>query len=290
LRAVELSSDLVTRYVDARQEAGAQNATINREVACLKRMYHLGLRTTPPKVYRVPAFPKLCENNVRKGFLEDSAYSRLVNASPELWFRTLLEVGRTYGWRKGELLHMRVREVDLLVRTLRLEPGTTKNKDGREVTMTDAVYMLLCECVARKQPDDFVFTREDGTPVRDFRKTWWRACVQARIGKMMCGHCSLPVLATKCGTCDSADQIRYQGLIFHDLRRTAARNLRRAGVAEGVIQKIGGWKTRSVFERYAIVTQTDVADAMRKLQSKDGHSFGHSDVLPDSPAKTLPAN
>jgi hypothetical protein len=63
---------------------------------------------------------------------------------------------------------MRVTEVDLLVRTLRLEPGTTKNKDGREVTMTDAVYMLLCECVARKQPDDFVFTREDGTPVRDF--------------------------------------------------------------------------------------------------------------------------
>jgi len=146
LRAVELSSDLVTRYVDTRQKGGAQNATINRELACLKRMYHLRLLTTPPKVYRVPAFPKLGENNVRKGFLEDSAYSRLVKASPELWFRTLLEVGRTYGWRKSELLHMRVTEVDLLVRTLRLEPGTTKNKDGREVTMTDAVYMLLCEC------------------------------------------------------------------------------------------------------------------------------------------------
>ena len=143
---------------------------------------------------------------------------------------------------------------------------------------------------ARKQPDDFVFTREDGTPVRDFRKTWWRACVQAGIGKMICGHCSLPVLTTKCGTCDSADQIRYQGLMFHDLRRTAARNLRRAGVAEGVIQKIGGWRTRSVFERYAIVTQTDVADAMKKLQSQDGHSLGHSDMLPDSHTRTLPAN
>jgi hypothetical protein len=56
-------------------------------------------------------------------------------------------------------------------------------------------------------------------------------------------------------------------LLFHDPRRTAARNLRRAGVAEGVIMKIGGWRTRSVFERYAIVTQSDVVDAILKLQN-----------------------
>jgi integrase len=289
LRAVEPSSDLLTRYVDTRQQVGAENATINRELACLKRMYHLGLRTTPPKVYRVPAFPKLSENNVRKGFLEDSAYSRLVKSCSELWFRTLLEIGRTYGWRKGELLHMRVKEVDLLARTLRLEPGTTKNRDGREVTMTDTVYALLCECVACKQQDEFVFTREDGTPVRDFRKTWWSACVRAGIGRMFCVPCSLPVLGTKCETCNSQD-LTYRGLIFHDLRRTAARNLRRAGVAEGIIQKIGGWKTRSVFERYAIVTQTDIADAMRMLQNRDGHSFGHSDTQTEASTRSVPSN
>ena len=61
-------------------------------------------------------------------------------------------------------------------------------------------------------------------------------------------------------------QAKYSGLIFHDLRRTAARNLRRAGIAEGAIMKIGGWKTRSVFERYAIVSRTDIVDAMKKLQ------------------------
>jgi integrase len=77
--------------------------------------------------------------------------------------------------------------------------------------------------------------------------------------------------------CESYD-LKYRGLIFHDLRRTAARNVRRAGVAEGAIQKIGGWRTRSVFERYAIVTQTDVADAMSKLESREnGHSFGHGE-------------
>ena len=68
--------------------------------------------------------------------------------------------------------------------------------------------------------------------------------------------------------------------IFHDLRRTAARNLRRAGAAEGVIMKIGGWKTRSVFERYAIVAQSDIADAVQKLENM--HRFDHSEQAPES--------
>jgi integrase len=74
-------------------------------------------------------------------------------------------------------------------------------------------------------------------------------------------------------------------LLFHDLRRTAARNLRRAGVPETVIMKIGGWRTRSVFERYAIVSRTDIADAMLKLQRSEkandkeiSHNIGHSNI------------
>ena len=75
--------------------------------------------------------------------------------------------------------------------------------------------------------------------MRDFRETWANACKAAGV----------------------------PGLLFHDLRRTAARNLRRAGIAEGVIMKIGGWRTRSVFERYAIVSQTDIAEALKKLEA-----------------------
>jgi hypothetical protein len=78
---------------------------------------------------------------------------------------------------------------------------------------------------------------------------------------MIYDDCSSSVTGKKCEACNS-ENLKYQGLIFHDLRRTAARNLRRAGVAEEVIQKIGGWRTRSVFERYAIVTQSDIMDAM----------------------------
>ena len=254
LRAIDVSSDLIARYVDKRQEQGAKNATINRELAALKRMFHLGHRTTPPKVNRIPAFPRLAEDNIRKGFLEDGQYEKLFGSCSETWFRAIVEVGRTYGWRVSELLHMRVSQVDLLARTIRLEPGTTKNRDGREVTMTKRVLELLKLCVFGKTAEAFVFTRSSGQPVRDFRGTWAKACEEAGV----------------------------PGLLFHDLRRTAARNLRRAGVAEGVIMKIGGWRTRSVFERYAIVSQADIAEAVGRLEIRDGHSHGHSEGTQDS--------
>jgi integrase len=239
LRAVQVTSELVAKYVDMRQSEGAQNATINREMAALKRMFRLGMYATPPKVLHLPKFPKLMEDNVRKGFLEDAQYSRLIDANPELWFRALVEMGRTYGWRISELLGLRVGQIDIEARTIRLDPGTTKNRDGREVTMTGPVHTLLSQCIADKTPEDAVFTWPDGRPVKNFRGAWANATKNAGV----------------------------PGLLFHDLRRTAARNLRRAGIAEGVIMKIGGWRTRSVFERYAIVSQTDIADALKKLES-----------------------
>ena len=71
---------------------------------------------TPAKVLRMPHFPHLRENNVRKGFLEDSQYRKLVEGA-ELWFRTIVECGRTYGWRISELLGMKVKQVDLMQRS-----------------------------------------------------------------------------------------------------------------------------------------------------------------------------
>ena len=238
LKAVDVTSDLISRYVDDRQKEGAASSTINRELAALKRMYRLGLASTPPKVYRVPSFPHLAENNVRTGFLEDGQHQELVKGS-DLWFRAMVEVGRTYGWRISELREMKVSQVNLLNRTIRLEPGTTKNGEGREVSMTKAVYDLLGGCISGKGADDYVFTRPDGKRVKDFREQWRNACVAAGV----------------------------PNLLFHDLRRTAARNLRRAAVPETVIMKIGGWRTRSVFERYAIVAQFDIMDAMVKLEA-----------------------
>jgi integrase len=121
---------------------------------------------------------------------------------------------------------------------------------------------LLQECARDKKPDDFLFTRQ-GKPIREFRKAWRKLCIAAGVGHRICCACQNVVTDSEC-SCGSR-VLRYEGLMVHDLRRTAARNLRRAGVAEGVIMKMGGWKTRSVFERYNIVDQRDMRDALSKL-------------------------
>ena len=278
-KAIEVTSDHVARYVDVRQQEGASNATINREVAALKRMFRLGQQSTPAKVIRMPYFPHLRENNVRKGFLEDSQYLALVKGA-DLWFRALVECGRTFGWRVSELVGMKVNQVDLLQRVIRLAPGTTKNSEGREVFMTDSLHLLLRACVDGKGPEDAVFTRPNGEPVKSCREAWERACCKAGVGQFNCADCNaLSLTGNKCPKC-AGSRMKYTGLIFHDLRRTAARNLRRAGISETVIMKIGGWRTRSVFERYAIVSRGDMVDAMQKLQrcedeSQKSHVIGH---------------
>ena len=55
------------------------------------------------------------------------------------------------------------------------------------------------------------------------------------------------------------------GLLFRDLRRTAVRNLERAGVPRSVATKITGHRSESVYRRYAIVNDADIQDAARKL-------------------------
>ena len=236
--ATELDSQLLARYIDRRREENATNATINRELACLKRMLRLACQASPPRVPSVPHFPHLKENNVRQGFVTPEQFARLVAHCPDLWLRAMLETAYSYGWRVSELLSLRVSQVDLVARTIRLDPGTTKNQEGREVTIeSGALLQLLRHCVEGKRPEDYVFTRGD-KPIRDFRKSWENLCTAAGV----------------------------PALLFHDLRRSAARNLRAAGVPEEIIMRIAGWKTSGVFKRYAIVTQADVRAALRQLE------------------------
>ena len=149
-----------------------------------------------------------------------------------------------------------------------------------ELPAAGTVHAMLTACVMHKMPEDHVFTRSNGKPVLSFRGTWERECTRAGVGKLVCAHCGATATDTaKCSECGYKGT-RYAGLIFHDLRRTAARNLRRAGIGETVIMKIGGWRTRSVFERYAIVSRNDIADAMRKLQDSEVEASKSIAVVP----------
>jgi integrase len=271
--AANLTTDDVRRYVEARQKNGAANATINRELATLKRMFKLGMQTTPPKVLRVPFIPLLKEAKPRQGFIEDTDFARLVAKAADLWMHTFLELAYTYGWRRSELLGLRVRQVSFSARTIRLDPGTTKNLDGREVGMTARVEQLLRAAVAKKKPDDFVLTRKNGKPISDFRDAWQTLCIHAGVGSFVCGKCGELCPRPKCQNC-SARRRKYQGLIPHDLRRSAAKALRAAGVPESVVMAMGGWKTAAMFRRYAIVSNADqraAIDAIERarLQSSD---------------------
>lgn len=136
--------------------------------------------------------------------------------------------------------HSILKQVSIGDGTIRLNPGETKNDEGREVTMTPLLRAFLQECVRGKQPDDFVLTRKDGRPVGDFRVSWATATAKVKVA----------------------------GLLFHDLRRTAVRNMVRAGIPERVAMQISGHKTRSVFDRYNIVSQADIKDAVFKLSQK----------------------
>ena len=280
--AVNISHDTLDRYVDQRHTEGASNATINREMSALKTAFRLAYRSQT--VRHVPVFPHLRENNVRAGFIEDEAYETLAANCSELWLRLFLEVAYSFGWRKSEILNLRVGQVSIPACTIRLDPGTTKNGEGREVRMTARMLALAGQAIAGKGKDDFLLTRKDRHPVRDMRGAWQALCISTGLGQLVCTDCAHPFAGERCEC--GGTRSRYSGLIIHDLRRSGARQLRRAGVPESVVQKIGGWKTASMFKRYAIVSDGDIRSAISRLEqaraedslklaAKNSHDFSH---------------
>jgi integrase len=255
MRVEDVTTDSIERYIESRRAKGKSPGTVNRETATLKAMLNYGSRTTPPMVVGRVSFPeRLKESAPRDGFVEDAEYDALKRNAVQTWLKGLLAIGYSFGFRKGELLSLRCGQVDLLSREIRL--GTnTKTGRARTVSMTTEVYELMCECVRGKSETDFVFTRENGSPVVDFRDEWYSLCVAAKLGKYV------PAKTNK-----GADYKRYVGLEVHDLRRSAVRNMVRAGIPEAVAMAISGHTTRAVFDRYNIVNTADIVRASEKLE------------------------
>lgn len=257
IRVDDVTTAMVNEYISSRRVAGMGNGTINREVALLRAMFNLGTKQTPLMVDRVPAFPKrLVEPPARKGFVTDKEYAVLAANAKDVWLRAFIAAAYSFGFRKGELLKLRVRQVDLLERLIVLEEGTTKNNAARKVYMTEEVFQLMCECVRGKKPDGFVFTRENGERVVDPREEWYSLCVSSGLGKYESAKRR-----------NGKEYQRYVGLNPHDFRRSAIRNMTRRGVNDTTAMKISGHKTRSVFMRYNIVDERDLAEAARKIEA-----------------------
>jgi integrase len=134
MRVEEVTTNSISEYIAMRRAAGVQNGTINRETAALRAAFNHGTRVTPPMVERIPAFPvRLPEAPPRKGFIGDKQYAVLAANAKEPWLRALVACAYNFGFRKGELLNLRVGQVDLLEKWIELREGETKNGEARKV-------------------------------------------------------------------------------------------------------------------------------------------------------------
>lgn len=239
-----IGADVVLGYVAERQKAEASNATINRELSLLKRAFSLAIRHG--RLLTKPHIAMLAENNVRTGFFEREDFEA-VRAQLPAYLRGVATVAYFTGWRvPSEVLPLEWSRVDRQAGTLRLDPGATKNGKGRTFPysvvpeLQDAIEAAWLEHEALKKKGTIcplVFQHRGGKPIRDFRDSW--------------------KTATEAAGCP--------GRIPHDFRRTAVRNLVRAGVSEVVAMTMTGHLTRSVFDRYDIVDEADLATAASRL-------------------------
>jgi integrase len=238
LKIPAITTARIQKYTHHRLEEGASNATCNRELACLKRMLHLGARETPPRVNRVPFIPMLKEDNVRTGFFEHHEFEALRDALPDE-LKGFLTFGYKTGWRISEIVSLIWDQVDMKQGIVRLEVGDTKNTEGRTVYLDDELKEIIHrQFVDRQLHCPYVFNR-DGQQIRDIRGSWKAGCKQTGLERRL----------------------------FHDLRRTAVRNMVRSGIPENIAMKISGHKTRSVFDRYNIVSSDDLKQAAAKQEA-----------------------
>lgn len=274
ISTADVETNDISAYSLARQTAGMQNATVNRELALLKAMFRHGTRLTPPMVDRIPSFPRrLKESRPRQGFIGDKEYAVLCRNAKPLWLRTLLAICYTFGFRKSEALNLRCKHVDPFERWLMLEE--TKNGKPRKVKMTKEVYDLVLAAMVGKGPEGYLLTRQDGSPVVDPRDDWYALCVTSGLGRFE------PAKRN-----NGKDYDRYVGLQLHDFRRSAIREMLRRGINEDTCMKISGHTTRSVFSRYNIVDTTDLEQASMLIERGRNTQVSVSETAAKTDTKT----
>lgn len=162
-----------------------------------------------------------------------------------------VEAAYITGWRRGELRNLRWSQVDWESGAIRLERGTTKSGEPRSFPFI--AHPRLAELLREQRGATSALEREldcvcpwvfhrKGHQITWHYQAWHTACEKAGI----------------------------PGRLLHDLRRSAVRNLVRAGASEQVAMSITGHKTRSVFDRYHIVSSSDQIEAVKKLAALHG--------------------
>jgi integrase len=240
LLAQALTSERLKAFKKERRLEGAADATINRELAIIRRGFTLareaGLYRGEP-----PHFGLFKLDNARQGFVEDADYRKLIEALPS-HLKCIAITGYHLGLRAGELRKLEWTQVDLDAREIRLMASQTKGKRPRTAPIYGDLLPALSHQKAERDAEwpevPWVF-HWHGKPIGHSLKGWRR----------------------------SAEAAGVPDLLFHDLRRSAIRNMERAGIPRKVAMSISGHRTESVYLRYDIVSQRDLAIAREKLEA-----------------------
>jgi integrase len=216
-------------------------ATVNRRLELLRQAYRLGAHRTPPKTLAIPHIPLLKVQNARQGFLSAAEIRRLLTAVEDTDLHDFLEWFAWTGMRPGEIRQLTWAMVDLQAKTLQLDPRAAKTRRGRTLALEGPLWSIVeRRRKARRLGCELVFHRvsrgRPGQPIRDYRRAFSAALKAARLPRT---------------------------LLPYDLRRSAIRNMIRAGVGQAVVMKISGHQTDSTFRRYNIVSEEDVREAVR---------------------------
>jgi integrase len=294
--AREITTDLVRKFIVDQQAKGLSNGSIVHSTNALARMFNL--MRQGGRLRDVPFIPRLKASAPRKGFFERAEYDALIaafeaNVKEYGHLRVPVAIAYSTGVRLDEVLTLRWSQVDLLRNVITLEVGSTKNGDGRIAPLCSELRALLVAQHAGRKGCEWVCYRinRKGHMVRvqSFRKAWYSCCIRAGLGRLV------PVLDAKGQPLykkprgirsKPKPKMSYQGKLFHDLRRTGVRNLIRANVDRDTAKRISGHKSDSVFSRYNIVSERDILDAGKLLdtfnaqqaeQAKQAaEKFGHS--------------
>ena len=261
-RVVGITAGRLAAYLSNRIEEGAALATVYLELKMLRRGFRLLERRGD--LTRMPVFPEMKDpKNARQGFFSDADFAALQVELPE-HLRAATEFAYLTSWRKSEVFGLRWEQIDGQV--IRLEVRTTKSNKGREFPFGS--YAALRDLIARQRSYTdamegelhrdvpWVFHHRHGQPVRHHYRAWDAACKRAGL----------------------------EGRTFHDLRRSAIRNMVRAGIPKHTAMQLSGHLTASVFDRYDITDHADLEAATAKL-SRRGHTTGTLDAktVPESP-------
>jgi integrase len=260
--ATELTSDDVKKYVERRKAEGAKNSSINRVTEVLRRAYKLA-------GIPAPQMERLSEaGNARQGFLSEAELDALIAQLPED-LQDFTRFAAACGMRKGEIagLTWAMIEGD----ELHVPADICKNRKGRVLPLTgellDIVERRRAALPREKngtvQLSEFIFHRS-GTAVAEIRKSWQTGAIAAGLGIMVCPKCESRRTEKYCQECKTAR--KYEGKLFHDLRRTAVRNMVKAGVNTQVAKQWSGHKSDSMFERYSILSTDDMREAAKKTE------------------------